>query len=667
MRLSTLQCIAASTLLAMLTVAIPNVTAQSVWDKIKQQAKKAQQPQAGQSPQQPGQPQKPGQKPTSPGGQVNDSGPFTPPPGTKIEPVVMAPMEQGSQFLVSPHGVHVVTLSHSGSRGVMIYDGVPGPKFDQFTPEGGGGPVGALFSPDGNHYSYCGLSSDHFSVMLDGKEVGTGNETNSGMLNCSVFFSPNSKHFYYTATKHEGDYRQGLAYTRFVIDGKAELKVFESVVSQNMIFSPDGNHFAAIFADPTNAERSALFIDGKPAGYAGGYPQWSADSQHLYTQRTIPVPGGHPGAAQELMLDGKPIMRADSLRLYIPPVGNMTVAVVQKLAANPGTSLLVVGGRPVPGSEVVGGQISEVAFSPDGKHYAAHYINANRRHYIFSDGKKGLEYPGMNGLPSNGKNLGFAVYTADSSTLVYCSYDTSNGARYLVVNGQESDNLFSLNDTVLAPSGNRVVTDGSGLITVNGKTLNLPGINPRAVQAFGLSFSPDAAHFAFGIHQSSGPVLFVDGAAQTAYSPLLGGPLDNISTRPYVWSPDSKHIAYFCRPNNPAAGNDTYLCLDDKGVRVGSPGYYANLTFTGDGNHLLWTKNGYQGAVRIFADGKPVLEGFPTSTAGFAKETWQIGPDGNLLLLIQGETALQRIAITPAPDTNLSTLFGGTSALASIH
>jgi Tol biopolymer transport system component len=629
---------------------------QSIWQKIQQAAQ--QKSQAGQQPQQPGQqPAKNGQ-PAS-GNQVNDSGPFTPPAGTKIEPVLMAPIEQGAQFLVSPFGIHVVTLSHSGSRGVMIYDGAPGPKFDQFTPEGGGGPVGALFSPDGNHYAYCGLSSDHFSVMLDGKEVGTGNETNSGMLNCSVFFSPNSKHFYFTSTKHEGDYRQGLAYTRLVIDGKTELKIFESVPTQSMLFSPDGNHFAAIFADPTNAERSALFIDGKPAGYAGGYPQWSADSQHLYTQRTIPVPGGRPGSVQELMVDGKPIMRADSLRLYVPPVGNMTVAVVQKLGTNPGTTFLAVGGRPVPGGEVVGGQISEIAFSPDGKHYAAHYINANRRHYIFADGKKGLEYPGLNGLAANGKSLGFATYTADSSTLVYCSYDTSSGARYLVVNGEESENLYSLTDTVLAPSGNRVITEGSGLITINGKTFNLPGVNPRAVQAYALSFSPDAAHYALVVRASAGPMLFLDGVAQTAYSPVNLGPPDNISTRPYIWSPDSKHIAYLCRSTNPAANNDVDLCVDDKAVRLGSPGYYANLTFTSDSNHLLWSKNGYQGAVRIFADGKPVQDGYPISTAGFQKETWQTGPNGNLLVLLEDNSSMNRISITPSPNTSIETMMAG--------
>jgi len=52
---------------------------------------------------QPNSPQanKPGQAAAK--GSVNDNGPFTPQPGTKIDPVVMAPIEQGAAFAVSPH------------------------------------------------------------------------------------------------------------------------------------------------------------------------------------------------------------------------------------------------------------------------------------------------------------------------------------------------------------------------------------------------------------------------------------------------------------------------------------------------------------------------------------------------------------------------------------
>ena len=645
--------------------------AQSVWDKIKQQAKQAQQQkkqQPGQQPQQPG--QKPAQQKTRGAAQAspaNDSGPITPPPGTKIDPVVMAPFEQGSQFAVSPYGIHVATLSHSGSRQVIIYDGVPGPKFDQFTPQGGGSPVPVIFSSDGNHYAYCGLSSDHFTVMVDGKEVGHGSESNSGALNCSIFFSPNGKHFYYYATQHSGDYRQGLAYSRLVVDGKTEAKVFEGAPSdlRNIVFSPDGDHFAAVFPSPTDAERSALFLDGKPIGIAGGAPQWTADSKHIFTTRNVPLPGTRQGSTWEVLLDGKPIMRADAVNLFIPPAGNMVVAMVQKLSVNPPIRFLVIGGRQVPGSEIQNGNISSITFSPDGKHYAAIYRNANSRSWVFADGKKGQEYGGIMLHNSPGRLPTNLIFTADSSRVVYESSTGSPYGEYLVLGDQESDELMSVTDTVIAPVGGHVATEGYGQVSLDGKILKLPNVDPHTSQATALSFSPDASHVAFVLHTRGGVTLYLDGQAQSAYSPTLQGSLTNAGTRPYICSPDSKHLAYFCWQSGTAAGTEQGLCVDNKYVRIGTPGNYANLTFTSDSNHLVWSKNLPQAEARVFVDGKPVVDGFPTSPGGFAKETWQTGTDGNLLVLLQGESdnSLNRVSITPSPDLNISTLMGGASSL----
>jgi Tol biopolymer transport system component len=649
-------------------------SAQSVWDKIKQQAKQAQQQkqqqqQPGQQPQQQG--QKPAQQQKTQSAQsnapANDTGPITPLPGTKIEPVVLAPFEQGGQFAVSPHGVHVAALFHSGSRQVIIYDGVPGPKFDQFTSQGGGGPVPVIFSPDGNHYAYCGLSSDHFTVMVDGKEVGHGSETSTGALNCTIFFSPNGKHFYYFATQHSGDYRQGLAYSRLVVDGKTEIKVFEGVPSdlRNIIFSPDGDHFAAVFPSPTDPERSALFVDGKLIGIPGGEPQWSADSKHLFTRRNVPLPGTRQGSTWEALLDGKPIMRADAITLYVPPVGNMVVAMVQKLSVNPPISFLVVGGKQVPGSEVQSGNISNITFSPDGKHYAALYKNANSRSWIFADGKKGQEYGGIMLHNAPGRLPSNLLFTADSSRVVYESSTGSPYGEYLVLGDQESDELMSLTDTVIAPVGSHVAAEGYGQVSLDGKILKLPNVDPHTSQATALSFSPDASHVAFVLHARGGVTLYLDGQAQSAYTLSLQGPLTNAGTRPYIFSPDSKHIAYFCWQSNTAAGTEQGLCVDNKYVRLGPPAYYANLSFTSDSNHLFWTTSTPRDGFRLYQDGKPVMTGFPGAGLGFANETWQVGTDGTLSILEQDDTALKRVTITPSPDVNISTLVGGTSGLSA--
>jgi hypothetical protein len=76
---------------------------ESVWDKIKkagQQGAQQGQPQQPTQPQQPEQrPSKPGQQPQ--GGGQNNSGPFKPPAGTKIEEMVLAPLQERASFEVS--------------------------------------------------------------------------------------------------------------------------------------------------------------------------------------------------------------------------------------------------------------------------------------------------------------------------------------------------------------------------------------------------------------------------------------------------------------------------------------------------------------------------------------------------------------------------------------
>jgi hypothetical protein len=149
--------------------------------------------------------------------------------------------------------------------------------------------------------------------------------------------------------------------------------------------------------------------------------------------------------------------------------------------------------------------------------------------------------------------------------------------------------------------------------------------------------------------------LYLDGMPQTSWSPGSIGGLDDINTRAFVYSPDSKHIAYFDRCSNPAASNDAYLCCDDKAVRLGGTVVGNNLVFTPDGNHLLWTMTRPGGAWRAFMDGKPVAEGF----GRLSKETWQPGADpGSWMFLLQDNDGLKRVTVTPSPNTSFAALFG---------
>ncbi|HYA23400.1 MAG TPA: hypothetical protein VEF05_04515 [Terriglobales bacterium] len=629
----------------------PVQSLKNIWSNAKKNTQQPQQP--NQPAAKPGQP-KPGQPAPSAQTSVNDSGPFTPPPGTKIDPVVMSPIEQGAAFAVSPHGVHVATSSHAGSRPMIIYDGVPGPPFDQIL-------QGAVFSPDGNHWAYCGAQGQEWVVMRDGQEFLRGHGAANGMVNFGychdIHFTSNSKHLYFL---QQVDVSNVSTPTRFVFDGKASPPGADTD-PRNYTFSRDGDHYAYIWNDPNSrTPHSLLIVDGQPSSFPGGYPQWSADSKHLFTKRAVPAGGPRGGYVDEVFLDGKPWLRADSVTLNIPPVGDMVVALIRR-SAQPQTQFLVVGGKEVPGSELPGNKISQITFSPDGRHFGAVFNNANGQQSAFIDGKKGQDYTRLEGNNLTGNNSPL-IFTADSAHAVYLAYGAQVNGQFMVFDGQEMGPVMGTTWGVLSPVGGHLLTAGYGQVTLDGKILKLPN-DPRTTQAYNLSFSPDGSHYAFVMRDRGGLYLYLDGAQQNAYVPVLPGPL-NKGNASYVWSPDGKHIAYFCHVNNPGANDDMYLCVDGKGAHLGRMGDYGNLTFTSDSNHLLWTKKGPQSSFRAFADGQPVLEGFMPGV-GFADETWQPTKDGALTVLIEDQTTMKRVTITPTPSSNFATLFGGMTTMAS--
>ena len=581
---------------------------------------------------------------SSTGAGINFDQPFTLPAGTKVEATLLAPYAEGNSFQVSPHGVHAATLAHSGSRLQIIYDGVAGPVFDTF---GGNQYQPVSFSPDGNHFGYCGIASEQFSVMVDGKQVGGGPQVNSNYT-CNVYFSPDSRHFFYTMTTTGNG---GDTYMRVVFDGKIELRLGD-FNPQSMTWSPDGDNFAMLVDSypPVPNAGQQLVVNGRPSPLPGGSPQWSADSKHLYTV------GIRQGQGQTLFLDGKPLLTATRIVLAIPPVGNM--AVMAAFLSNGGRGgvlqeawYLAVNGQRVPGSEIVrprtggGGQIGQIFISPDGKHYAAICTSVTGKAYVFADGKRGLDYARID------KFVGF---TADSSKPVYVGM---NGRDYLVIGDQESQLPDGGQQPVIAPTGDHVAAAGLGL-TLDGQPLNLAG-NPPTSRTSAFSYSPDGAHYAFLMQGRSSFTAFEDDVPQTAYTWIGNG-----NQAGKLWN--GSHMAYFCGLANPS-GPDTYgLCVDGKFAYFGRNPVYENLTFSPDGSHVFFDDNKYAQGFRLFVDGQPVLDGFHPSP-GWMPGTWEMEPDGTLEILTQDNTGLKRYSITPSSSTSVMSLLGGSAAVASNH
>ena len=659
-------------------------SAQSVWQKMKQnvlqqqcqqglqkacqaleQMKQKQQGQQGQQQgQQSGQPAPlsppHGGPQASPG--PDESGPIHPPQGTRVVETPLAPLAPGAKFFISPHGVHVATLENSGSRAVVYYDGVPGPKFDEIL----GGQMGSAdaqiaFSPDGKRYAYCGRQGDQMAVMVDGKEFLRTSETNLGKFDgssCKLGFTSNSQHVFlirdFVKSMSSGD-----SITRFIFDGKTAPGSASSMQGgaedlRDISFSPDGNHYALIVTDPADESKWGLVIDGKMAPYRGGAAQWSADSQHLYTITLTQVPG--KGQVAEAMLDGKPFMRADQIRLHVASVGNLVVAEVNAASSTPQPlKFLVVDGKKVSGSEIVnqrGADIDQVTISPDGKHYAARIATTQGRQCVFVDGKRAQEY----------QNVDHIVFTSDSSRVTYTAF--SNGKPYAIIGDQESEACLAENGLMIAPVGGRAgtpcgLTGGAPTVYLDGKTITLP----NGVQAAGdLRFSPDGRHYAYHIYLQGGAQrLVVDGAVQM-YS-NLGTP--SVPRYHYVFSPDSQHIAVDSDPPGATGQYASGIFLDGKYTPVVANSGMKRLEFTADSKHIVWAQGvPSRDALRIFVDGKAVAEGETAVSPNSKEGWWDMAPDGSLSVLVQDERNLKRITITPSAETSVATLSGGEALMA---
>jgi hypothetical protein len=685
-------------LCALISGSCSDANAQSVWQKMKQQVLQQQCQQGLQKAcqalselnqkQSQQQPQTPGQQPGQAGQQGSDrrrqqreghdrdeSGPIHPPQGTKVEETALAPLAPQARFFISPHGVHVATLENSGSRAVIYYDGVPGPKFDDII--GGnsnlGGEVSVAFSPDGKRYAYCGRSGSELVVMVDGSELMRSSESIEGQFNgssCGLGFTSNSQHLFMTQNVETSTMRGG-SFTRFFFDGKpAALNTGSRTQSDGNVggvhlsLSPDGNHYAYVATDPADEQKWSLVIDGKVAPYRGGAPQWTADSQHLYTILLTTVPG--KGHVAEAMLDGKPIMRADQIRLDVAPAGSMLVAEVSAATNTPRPlKFLVVDGKKVPSSEIVplrGVNFDQVTFSPDGKHYAARFTNAQGHQYVFADGKAGQEY----------QTVDHIVFTADSSRVTYTAF--TNGKPYAIIGDQESEAclpeptppvLDTHGTMIVARTGGRAgaicgLTGGGPTMYMDGKTTRLP---EAAVAGTDLRFSPDGRHYAYRAgFQGGAQRLVLDGAVQMTTN--LGTP--SMPRYHYVFSPNSQHIAVDSAPPTDTGQLASGLFLDGKYIPVAANTGMTRLEFTADSKHIVWAqgvpgRNGW----RIFVDGKAVAEADQAVPTTSKEGWWDMAPNGSLMVLAQDDNNLKRITITPSAETSLVTLGGGGALVAT--
>ena len=550
----------------------------------------------------------------------------------KVDVQTVAPNEQGLAYTISPKGAHVVAITQKGTRWVVLHDGVPGPLFDQIISGGGGGRIS--FSPDGTRFGYVGRQSQEWVAMVDGKEVlrrpiGT-NQTVLRGAGLAIQFTPNGKHWF--LHYNNGNEGNPLADPpRLIWDG-----VVGPVGAINdIVVSANGERYAYTLSNPANPDQKVLMVDGKPAPALGFTPVFTGDGLHLYTQRiTIPRVGPQ---VTELLLDGRPIIRAFRTEVFTAPVGSLAVIKVDRKEPNGSeTTFLHVGGVKVPGSEAQ--HMSPIRFSADGKHWVTKVGMPGQPYYLIVDGIKQREYETID-----------SVRWTDTGKPVYVVGAASKS--FVITGDQESENGYigGLFPIALGKGGRvgYVASLGQATVVVADVKVTQP---PPRTHLTDFSFSPDGLRLAYAAVPPGGSAgtVMVDHKQQDASASQAFGQIRNGDPVQYVWSPDSKYTMHYGMPRPGEFG----LFLGDKYVAHGNTPRIELPIFTPDAKHLFWIAgDGNRGMMEVFLDGKMIYE-FDDQGRGplSDKGNWEMGADGVLTFIVQTVEGFKRVRVTPGPE-----------------
>ncbi len=542
----------------------------------------------------------------------------------KVEEKIVGPeIVQGVSYAVSAIGTHTAVLAMSGSRFVVLHDGVESPKYEEVLQAAADvelsfdasgfinaervvwqGPV--AISADGKRHAYCAREGKEAFVILDGKEIFRGPAAiGTRPLASLMSFTPDGKHLYFFTPTNDS-----FASVALVMDGQPQQSL-ENVSYPR--FSPDGGRYAYLGDTPGANKRRVLVIDSKPAGYDAVRPQFTPDGQHV-----VSVDQSQPGQ-QTLLVDGKPLLQLKQIEQIA--LAGQRIALIGIDKDN--QRLAFVDGRPAPSSE----QAQRIFLSPDAKHWAA-VCYSGQSAWVVIDGNKGQPYSGVQ--PSG--------FTSDSAKFVYVA--DSGGRKFVVANDQESAGYtYIITPPVFSKGGGHFyyVAGASPMagqnVYVDGKPL------PVGVRARSFLFSPDGSRYVCIVENDAiSSTLVVDGQVQQCSS-----------NGSFLFSDDSKHLAVI---GAPPKGYES-LWIDGKFLplppRISAPRL---LSFTPDGKHLFMQANAESGGT-IYCDGVKATE-FRFLMNNLMKNSWSMDADGTFTVIGRTAGGVKRAVIVPSSDTSLA-------------
>lgn len=297
-----------------------------------------------------------------------------------------------------------------GDKQVAVVDGVEGKPYDY---------VGDIYvSPGAAHTLYPARRADGEAfIVFDGKEGPTYQNVEIEGFDVKPF-SPDGRHYFYTASRGEGYDRQEFV----VADGK-EGRPYYAV--SDVTYTPDGAHLLYLAYDRKRG-RGFLVRDGEEVAAYGQMPEtlrFSPDGKRMYF-RLRKEEGGKEG----LVVDGRAYLYDEVLDAEFGPDGRRFVFKAQRgrgwvmVVDGVESELYEPDGEK---GEVGWSRDGRLAFSKDGGRVA--YVGRKAgKEFVVVEGQAGARYDRV-------ANLGF---TPDGRHVVYTAH--RGGKSLIVVDGAES-------------------------------------------------------------------------------------------------------------------------------------------------------------------------------------------------------------------------------------
>ena len=584
-------------------------------------------------------------------------------PRHKIESEIVGPAwVQGMIYTQSPKGSRLAATYAKDGKWVVAIDNVEGEPFDEIlrvatkvVPQFNeadivvgqsippAGPV--AFNRDGRRYAYAGLRGGDVIVILDGKEIFRAKHSLTAPPVSLLQFSPDGKRlFFYNQT---ADTLQSF---RLMVDGKPVTPAFDR--TPPIFFSPDGSRWILNGGKAKQPLEKLLVIDGQVQNYPAERARFSPDGK-----KVVCTTGA--SGEQKLLVDGKVVLDTKAIidRFRVSASGDTAVIVQKK--PNDQNQQLYLNGKLVAGVE----GIRDIAFSPDGKRWAARCSREmNSIQWVVLDGKKHNEYKSVAGL----------MFSPDSSKAVYVA--ESGVKKFVVSNGEEDNGNPLLIGLSFAPTGN-VLTYVAGPNYVH--VHHAGKVSPQHRTVFKLEMSPDGTRCAYFAKETNYSDFYVDGQ-NVAKASEFGGKV--------IFSPDSKHYAANAWEKD---GNTVFINTDYIPARrsLGVP-----MEFTPDSQHLIIAGTVHHPAQptiplqAYYLDGQEVARfgtrgvtwansptrvraavgtlpwGVSTTQIDVDAKDWEYLPDGRIVFLGIAGTAenygpMTRITVTPAAGTTFASWF----------